>query len=324
MIDNHRDVLSVSLENKAFTATRIVGGHVKNDTFGANLMDEDAVAVSPTGLAIAVARDANFHVVGFEMHNISQSTPWQSLGLIDRNNVFDPGDSPEEPRVTLDKNGNGVVVWHSNNANDPKTAYAVITDGQPQPAKFLSKEFDDSFPYPTIIAPGMPAVSFELPDATNNAETDSTVFTFTAATPNSPLTVAPGMAPTRLESAAGFIGDGAGNMLILLNRGQTPPTHLVAVFGDFAPPTLDPSVSPRPVDANAVVTLHSGAADSFAQLKADEVKWTLPSGIAALDGRHGLKIAVRFRRPGRYTIQVKATDQAGNVATTRLTVKAIG
>jgi hypothetical protein len=104
-MDNSGDVVSISLSNNMITATRIVGGQVANDTFGANLMDEPALAVSPTGMAIVVARDTNFHVVGFENKNIAVGGTWSSLGRIDSNNVFDPGDSPEEPLPALDKNG---------------------------------------------------------------------------------------------------------------------------------------------------------------------------------------------------------------------------
>jgi hypothetical protein len=223
----------VSLNGAAFSATRIVAGHVHNDTFGTNLMDEDSVAVSPSGLAIAIARDANFHVVGYELKNIAQTTPWQSLGRIDSNNVFDPGDSPEEPRAAIDRNGNGIVIWHSNSANDPKTAYAAIAHGQPQPAKFLSKEFLDSFPFPAIVRPGMPAASFEVADAGNAAESDTALFTFNGASPNPAKLLAPGMAPTNLSSAAGFVSDGVGDTLSLVYQGANPPQHLLAVLGHF-------------------------------------------------------------------------------------------
>jgi hypothetical protein len=49
-------------------------------------------------------------------------------------------DSPEEPRATLDRHGDGVIVWHSNSMNDPKTAYNAIKNGQPgQPHSWPKK-----------------------------------------------------------------------------------------------------------------------------------------------------------------------------------------
>jgi hypothetical protein len=233
-IDQRGDVISVSLNGPAFVATRIVAGQVHDDTFGSKLMDEESVALSPTGMAIAIARDQNFDVVGYELPDIAHTTPWQSLGRIDSNNVFDQGDSPEEPRAAIDRNGNGIVVWHSNSQNDAKTAYAAIVHGQPKPATFLSKEFVDSFPYAAIIRPGMPAVSFELTNRAIPTQSDNALFRFSGATPGPPALLAPGMAPTNLSSAAGFVSDGVGDTLSLLYQGANPPQHLIAVLGHFA------------------------------------------------------------------------------------------
>jgi hypothetical protein len=128
------------------------------------------------------------------------------------------------------------------------------------------------------------------------------------------------MAPTILGSAAGFVGDGAGNMLMLLSQGQNPQ-HTVAVFGDFAPPTLNPSASPHHPHTMKTVTLHSGATDTFADVPGNNVRWTLPRGVKPLAGTRGLKIRVRIARPGRYTIKLTATDAAGNSTTATLKVK---
>ncbi len=320
-IDNRGDVVSISLSNNMITATRIVGGQVANDTFGANLMDEPALAVSPTGMAIVVARDTNFHVVGLENKNIAAGGTWSSLGRVDSNNVFDPGDSPEEPRPALDNNDNGIVIWHSNSMNDPKTAFALIRDGVPQTATFLSKEFLDSFPYPAIVAPGFPVAGFEQTDATNPAETDTTLFTFERGSASSPLTPFPGLAPTFLSTDVGLVGDGTGDLLLADNQGATPPGHLDAVLGDFTTPTIHPTLKPSQPRAGKAVTLNSGAADTFAQLTATEVTWKLPHGVKALHGTHGLEIRVRFAKPGRYKIKNTATDRNGNSTTATLTVK---
>jgi hypothetical protein len=313
-MDDRGNVLSVGIAGNQFDATRVVGGQVKTDTISNNVMDEPSVGISPTGLAIALARDTNFHVVGFRKRDIAKDTPWESLGRIDSDTVFDNGDSPEEPRVTLDRNNNGLIIWHSNSMNDPKTAFAAVSAGQPMTATFLSKEGTDSFPYAATIAPGMPAAAFELPG------TNSAVLPFHHGTPNPPLTAAPGMAPTILGSAAGFVGDGAGNMLMLISQGQNPQ-HTVAVFGDFAPPTLRPSLSTHRPHAKKVVTLRSGATDTFANVEGNKVRWTLPTGVKPLAGTRGLKIRVRFARPGRYTIKLTATDAAGNSASAKLKVK---
>ena len=195
-------------------------------------------------------------------------------------------DSPEEPRATLDRHGDGVIVWHSNSMNDPKTAYNAIKNGQPGTATFLAKEATDSFPYATRIATGMPAVAFELPGVQTG------LFSFAAGMPSAPLTLAPGMAPTFLTSAAGFAGDGKGDVIVLLFQGQNP-VHTVAVLGGFGRPMLMPS-APHKVHANKRVTLTSGATDAFADIRPNQVHWTLPRGVKSLGGTHGLKLRVRF------------------------------
>lgn len=313
-MDSRGDVLSVGILGNTFGATRIVGGQVKTDQIAANVMDEPSVAVSSSGLAIALARDTNFHVVGFRNGDISESSPWQSLGRIDSNTVFDPGDSPEEPRATLDGNGNGLIIWHSNSMNDPKTAFSVIKAGQPQTATFLSKEAVDSFPYATMLAPGDPVAGFEL------ALTGTTLFPFRAGLPESALTAAPGMAPTFLGSAAGLVSDGAGSLLVLLEQGQNPE-HVVAVLGDYARPVLQPRTSTRKPTTKHTVTLGSGATDTFAALTAADVKWTLPRSVKGLAGTHGLRLKVRFSHAGRYTIKVTATGPNGSQSAARLIVK---
>jgi hypothetical protein len=232
---------------------------------------------------------------------------------VDSDNVFDPGDSPEEPRATLDRHGDGVIVWHSNSMNDPKTAYNAIKNGQPGTATFLAKEATDSFPYATTIATGMPAVAFELPGVQTG------LFSFAAGMPSAPLTLAPGMAPTFLTSAAGFAGDGKGDVIVLLFQGQNP-VHTVAVLGGFGRPMLMPS-APHKVHANKRVTLTSGATDAFADIRPNQVHWTLPRGVKSLGGTHGLKLRVRFARKGRYTIKLSATDLGGSSATATLHVK---
>ena len=314
-MDSRGDVISVGSSGGAFDATRIVGGHVTTEKIGDNIMDEDSVAVSTSGLAIFVARDTNFHIVAYRRRDITKNTPWESLGRVDSDNVFDPGDSPEEPRATLDPNGNGLIVWHSNSMNDAKTAYTDIKHGQPMTATFLAKEATDSFPYAVTIKTGMPATGFELPG------TQTAVGPFHAGLPRPELTAAPGMAPTVLESAAGFVSDGLGDMLVLLFQGANPE-RTVAVMGDFAPPTLKPT-APRTVHARKTVTLKSGASDTFADVQAKEVTWTLPHGVKSLDGRHGLKLRVLFKHAGRYQIKLRATDRGANSATARLRVKVV-
>jgi hypothetical protein len=232
---------------------------------------------------------------------------------VDSDNVFDAGDSPEEPRATLDANGNGVIVWHSNSMNDPKTADSAIKTGQPQTATFLAKEAKDSFPYATTIAPGMPAVAFELPGVQTG------LVSFAAGMPRPSLTVAPGMAPTLLNSAAGLAGDGKGDLIVLLFQGQNP-VRTVAVLGDFSRPGLRPS-APRKVRAKHRVLLLSGATDTFADPQANQVHWKLPRGVKALGPKRGLKLRVRFAHAGRYTIKVSVTDLGGNTSTAVLRVK---
>ncbi len=314
-MDSRGNILSVGISGAAFEATRIVGAQVKTEQIAANVMDEPSIAVSPSGLVIALARDTNFHVVGFHTADISQNTPWESLGRIDGDNVFDPGDSPEEPRATLDRKGNGVIIWHSNSMNDPKTAFNLIKAGQPQTATFLAKADVDSFPYATTLAAGVPVAGFEL------KATGTALFPFRAGVPGPALTAAPGMAPTFLGSAAGLVSDSAGSLLVLLEQGQNPE-HVVAVLGDYARPVLKPHTAAAKPKAGQTVTLVSGATDTFAAPVATEVKWTLPRGAKALAGTHGLRIKVRFNHAGRYTIKLVATDPGANQTTAKLVVKA--
>ena len=312
VIDARGDVVSVGTDGQKLFASKIVNGQSSTETIG-NAMDEPSVAISPSGLAIALVRDNNFHVVAFRKRDVTSNSPWESLGRVDSDTVFDNGDSPEEPRATLDANGNGVIVWHSNSMNDAKTAYNIIRTGQPATAKFLSKEATDSFPYATTIATGMPAVGFELPGGKTG------LFTFRAGVPSAPLTLAPAIAPTVLNSAAGLVGDGKGNLVVLLFAGQNP-IRTVAVFGDFGRPGLKPR-APHKVHARKRVTLTSGATDTFADPRPNQVRWTLPRGVRALAGTHGLKLRVRFARKGRYTIRLTVTDLGGNTHTATLRVK---
>ena len=246
--------------------------------------------------------------------DIAQDTPWQGLGRIDSDTVFDPGDSPEEPRATLDTNDNGLIMWHSNSVNDAKTAFSLIRAGRPQTATFLSKEETDSFLYATTLAPGAPVAGFELP------VTGTALFRFKLGVPRTPRTASPGMAPTSLGSAAELVGDREGSLLVLLEQGQNPE-HLVAVLGDFAQPVLKLHASPRKPKAKQTVTLVSGATDMFAALTTAEVTWTLPKGVKALAGTHGLQIRVRLSRARRYAIKVTATDPGGNKTAGKLVVK---
>jgi hypothetical protein len=268
VMDARGDVVSVGFNGTSFDASKIVNGQASTETISDNVMDEPSVAISPSGLAIALVRDKNFHIVAFRKRDIISASPWESLGRVDSDNVFDPGDSPEEPRATVDSHGDGVIVWHSNSMNDPKTAYNPIKNGQPGTATFLAKEAMDSFPYATTIATGTPAVAFELPGVQTG------LFSFTAGMPRARLTLAPGMAPTLLNSAAGFTGDGQGDVIVLLFQGQNPG-HTVAVLSDFGRPILKPS-APHKVHANKPVTLTGGATDAFADIQPNQVHWTLP------------------------------------------------
>ena len=313
VMDSHGDVVTVGFKGTAFDAAKVINGQPSTEQLSNNAMDEASVAISPSGTAIALVRDKNFHIVAFGKRDIASATPWDSLGRVDSDNVFDNGDSPEEPRATLDSRGDGVIVWRSNNNNDPKTAYNSIRNGQPTTAKFLSKELMESFPFATTIATGMPAVAFELPGGQTG------LFSFHAGAPSAPLTLAPGMGPTSLGSAAGLVGDGNGDVISLLAHGQNP-IRTLAVFGDFSRPALKPR-SPRKLHAKTRVTLTSGATDAFADIQPGQVHWFLPRGVKALAGTHGLKLRVRFVRKGRYTIKLSVTDLGGNTQTARLHVK---
>ncbi len=65
VMDARGDVVSVGFNGTSFDASKIVNGQASTETISDNVMDEPSVAISPSGLAIALVRDKNFHIVAF-------------------------------------------------------------------------------------------------------------------------------------------------------------------------------------------------------------------------------------------------------------------
>jgi hypothetical protein len=143
---------------------------------------------------------------------------------------------------------------------------------------------------------------------------------FARGAPGAESPLARGLDPYSIDSSVGIDVDDAGDLITLVTQGANPTT-LRAIFGDFAPPALKPRSSSSRPHVGRKITLRSGAGDSFADLRARDVRWTLPSGVSAARTVSGLSVRVRFARTGRFKIRLTATDRAGNRTKATLRVR---
>ena len=302
-IDSRGDLAVLGVDaNNALVASRIVGGQLRSEVIEPKVMDQTFLAVGAGGTALALGRDKDFHVFAYRKADIAQDGAWESVGPLEAGLIQANADA-EDPFAALDARGNGIAVFRDNSMNDPQGYYRIVKGGRPGAGAVLDKSA--SRIRVAVDGQGNPVVGYSAADATS-----AFVHLFRHGQPGPALPLAPGLEPYFLPSSVGLSVDRAGDVLALVTQGDNP-VGLRAVLGDFAPPALRPSASPRRPRAGQRVTLRSNASDAFAAVRSGDVRWGIPPSVSARSLR-GTTIRVRFPRPGRYRITVIATDRAGN------------
>jgi hypothetical protein len=109
--------------------------------------------------------------------------------------------------------------------------------------------------------------------------------------------------------------DAAGDGVVLFNTG-TDTRRLDAAVLDVTPPLIDTLRAPATARARRPIRITLAARDSWSPVTA--VEWRFGDGARALGRGHrtgdqtAAAVTHRWRRPGRYTVAVTVSDQAGN------------
>jgi hypothetical protein len=315
-IDDRGNVACVGVDaNNHFAASRIVGGQLRTETIDANSMDEFSLAVGRGGTALALERDKDFHVVAWRKLDIAQDGAWENVGPKVEEGIIQANANAEDPFAALDRRGNGALTFRDNSNNNPQGYYRLVAAGRPGSGGVLYKSMARG--RIRVDGAGNAVVAFTAGAAQT---VHASVRRFARGLPGAESPLARGLEPYSIDSSVGIDVDDAGNLIALITQGANPTT-VRAIFGDFAGPTLKPRASSSHPRVGRKIKLYSGASDSFADIRARDVRWTLPSGVSASRTVKGLNIRVRFNSARRFKIRVKAVDRAGNHTSATLRVR---
>jgi len=303
-------------------ADLVVGGVLKSELIDADGMDEPSLALSPKGIAVALARvdvGGNFGVAAWRKADIASDAPWSKLGRIDENATDFATEASEFPRGAIGANGNGILTFRAFNptAVTGRIFLVRLTGSTVGPAIFVAPENDDAVP--EIDARGRAFLAYT---ATAGGVLVPVVRVVGPTTIGAARRLVPDGTPgTELRNVVSFVADGAGDLLALLRSGEAP-VRAVAVFGDLRGPTLRPRSLPARPRAGRRAELRSRAADSFSTLAGKNVRWKFPrDAVRGSRNRTGLTIHVRFAHAGRVRVRITVVDRARHRTTKSLVIR---
>ena len=334
-IDDRGNIVALTLDGAELFADKIIRGQVISERVADDVGNQNSLAVSPGGSALAVGRDNDMNVFARRKADVALGGPWTRVGgNLQQGLLIDDGRSPEDPNAAMDSRGNGIVAFRDNSMNGGQGLYRLLSAGIPGRGGVLFTSIGRASRIRLgVDRLGRPFTLYTKArtlDANGETVTTSTYARiFARGNPGADRALAPGILDSFAPNTLGFAVDLRGNFLALpYDFTNINLTRVLGTLGDFSRPNVRPRAFRRSPRAGQRVRLASRPFDSFKLTRPGDVLWSLPRGVRVVQAfkrsprrARGRKIRVRFRRAGRYRIRVKIGDGSGNSRTKTLRIR---